>query len=40
MPKDDKIHYNISFEGHGARRCAPVVITQNEFMRRTREIAA
>ncbi len=39
MPKDDKIHYNISFEPMGAD-AAPVVITQNEFMRRMKEMAA
>ncbi len=31
LPKDEKITYNISFE--------PVVITQNEFMRRMKEMA-
>ena len=39
MPKDDKIHYNISFEAMTADE-APVVITQNEFMRRMKEMAA
>ena len=39
MPKDEKIHYNISFEAMAAD-AAPVVITQNEFMRRMREMAA
>ena len=38
MPKDDKIHYNISFEPMSADE-APVVITQNEFMRRMKEMA-
>jgi len=36
MPKDDKIHYNISFEAMSPDE-APVVITQNEFMRRMNE---
>lgn len=39
MPKDDKIHYNISFEAMSPDE-APVVITQNEFMRRMKEMAA
>lgn len=39
MPKDEKIHYNISFEPMGAD-AAPVIITQNEFMRRMKEMAA
>ena len=39
MPKDDKIHYNISFEAMSPNE-APVVITQNEFMRRMKEMAA
>ena len=39
MPKDEKIHYNISFEAMAAD-AAPVVITQNEFMRRMKEMAA
>lgn len=38
MPKDDKIHYHISFEPMSADE-APVVITQNEFMRRMKEMA-
>ena len=38
MPKDDKITYNISFEPMSADE-APVVITQNEFMRRMKEMA-
>lgn len=39
MPQDDKIHYNISFEAMASDE-APVVITQNEFMRRMKEMAA
>ncbi len=39
MPKDEKIHYNISFEAMSPD-AAPVVITQNEFMRRMKEMAA
>ncbi len=39
MPKDEKIQYSISFEAMGADE-APVVITQNEFMRRMKEMAA
>lgn len=39
MPKDGKIHYQISFEAMSADE-APVVITQNEFMRRMKEMAA
>ncbi len=39
MPKDDKIHYHIAFEAMSADE-APVVITQNEFMRRMKEMAA
>ncbi len=39
MPKDDKIQYNISFEAMSADG-APVVITQNEFMRRMKEMSA
>ena len=38
MPKDDKISYTISFEPMAAED-APVVITQNEFMRRMKEMA-
>ena len=38
MPKDDTITYNISFEPMSADE-APVVITQNEFMRRMKEMA-
>ena len=39
MPKDDKIRYHIAFEAMSADE-APVVITQNEFMRRMKEMAA
>lgn len=39
MPQDEKIHYNISFEAMELEE-APVVITQNEFMRRMKEMAA
>ncbi len=39
MPVDDKIHYSISFEAMDADE-APVVITQNEYMRRMKEMAA
>ena len=38
LPKDEKITYNISFEAMGADE-APVVITQNEFMRRMKDMA-
>ena len=38
MPKDEKITYTISFEPMAAED-APVVITQNEFMRRMKEMA-
>ncbi len=38
LPKDEKITYNISFEPMSADE-APVVITQNEFMRRMKEMA-
>ncbi|MFI3285280.1 MAG: molecular chaperone HtpG [Rikenellaceae bacterium] len=38
MPQDEKIQYQISFEGMQADD-APVVITQNEFMRRMKEMA-
>jgi molecular chaperone HtpG len=38
MPKDDKITYTISFEPMAADD-APVIITQNEFMRRMKEMA-
>lgn len=39
MPTDEKIHYHISFEAM-ATDAQPVVITQNEFMRRMKEMAA
>ena len=39
MPNDEKIHYHISFEAMTAE-AQPVVITQNEFMRRMKEMAA
>ncbi|MEG1611947.1 MAG: molecular chaperone HtpG [Alistipes sp.] len=39
LPKDEKIQYSISFEAMAADS-APVVITQNEFMRRMKEMAA
>lgn len=39
MPKDEKIHYSISFEPMSPDD-APVIITQNEFMRRMKEMAA
>lgn len=39
LPDDEKIQYNISFEAM-APDAAPVVITQNEFMRRMKEMAA
>jgi molecular chaperone HtpG len=38
MPQDDKITYTISFEPMAADD-APVIITQNEFMRRMKEMA-
>ncbi|MBO5216568.1 MAG: molecular chaperone HtpG [Alistipes sp.] len=38
MPKDDKITYSIAFEPMSADD-APVVITQNEFMRRMKEMS-
>ena len=38
MPQDEKISYSISFEPM-ASDAAPVVITQNEFMRRMKEMA-
>ena len=38
MPKEDDIKYDISFEPMAAND-APVVITQNEFMRRMKEMA-
>ena len=39
MPNDEKLHYHVSFEAMSAN-AAPVVITQNEFMRRMKEMAA
>lgn len=38
MPQDDKISYSIAFEPMAATD-APVVITQNEFMRRMKEMS-
>ena len=38
LPTDEKIHYNVSFEAM-SKEDAPVVITQNEFMRRMKEMA-
>ena len=38
MPTDEKIHYNIAFEAMSPDE-APVVITQNEFMRRMKEMS-
>jgi len=38
MPVDEKINYHITFEAMAADE-APVVITQNEFMRRMKEMA-
>ena len=38
LPTDEKIHYNVSFEAMSKEE-APVVITQNEFMRRMKEMA-
>ena len=39
MPRDEKIQYSIAFEAMSPED-APVVITQNEFMRRMKEMAA
>ncbi len=39
MPTDEKVMYQITFEGMAASD-APVVITQNEFMRRMKDMAA
>ncbi|MBR5133074.1 MAG: molecular chaperone HtpG [Alistipes sp.] len=39
MPTDEKIHYHVSFEAMD-KSAAPVVITQNEFMRRMKDMAA
>ena len=38
MPHDEKIQYHVSFEAM-SKDAAPVVITQNEFMRRMKEMA-
>ena len=38
MPQDEKIHYHVTFEAM-SKDAAPVVITQNEFMRRMKEMA-
>ena len=38
LPDDEKIYYNITFEAMAATD-APVVITQDEFMRRMKEMA-
>ncbi len=38
MPQDEKITYNISFEAMSPTD-APIVITQNEFMRRMKEMS-
>jgi molecular chaperone HtpG len=38
MPQDEKITYNISFEAMSPED-APIVITQNEFMRRMKEMS-
>ena len=39
LPKDEKIQYHVSFEAM-TKEEQPVVITQNEFMRRMKEMAA
>ena len=39
LPKDDKIHFNVVFEPLDEKQ-QPVVITQNEFMRRMKDMAA
>ena len=39
LPTDEKIGYHVAFEAMSAD-AAPVVITQNEFMRRMKEMAA
>ncbi len=39
MPVDEKIHYNITFEAMEPSD-SPVIITQNEFMRRMKDMAA
>lgn len=38
MPTDEKIQYHVSFEAMSPE-AAPVVITQNEFMRRMKDMA-
>ncbi len=38
MPQDEKISYNIAFEAMSPEE-APIVITQNEFMRRMKEMS-
>ncbi len=39
LPHDEKIHYHVSFAGLSAED-APVIITQNEFMRRMKDMAS
>ncbi len=39
MPRDEKIRYDIAFEAMSPDE-APIVITQNEFMRRMKDMAA
>ena len=39
LPTDEKIHYNITFEAMDQNE-QPVIITQDEFMRRMKEMAA
>ena len=39
LPEDEKIHYHVAFEPM-SKDDAPVVITQNEFMRRMKDMAA
>ncbi len=39
LPKDDTVSYNITFEAM-SDDSAPIVITQNEYMRRMKEMAA
>ncbi len=39
MPSSDKIMYQLSFEGMSATD-APIIITQNEFMRRMKDMSA
>ncbi len=39
LPDDEKVHYNITFEAM-EQNDAPIVITQNEYMRRMKEMAA